>query len=234
MQALLVRVGIDATAGGWNGPVDPGTMRFAYVPIPEYSPKVQPRLRRFYEEIMPFLPASCSLPPQLHGKAMHLDPDFSTLTYGDGGQRAIQIQRLTRGDLLVFYAGLKPQDASFDGLVYGLVGLYVIDEIVPAKDVSPSRWGENAHTRRIVNPEDGDIVVRALKGSSGRLESCIPIGEYRDRAYRVRKDILADWNGLGVRDGYIQRSARLPRLLDAERFYSWFQKKKIPLIHKNN
>lgn len=234
MQALLVRVGIDATAGGWNGPVDTGTMRFTYVPIPEYSPKIRPNLHRRYEEMRPFLSASCGLPPHLHGKTMHLDPDFSTLTYGDGGQRAIQIQRLTRDDLLVFYAGLEPINASSAGLVYGLVGLYVIDEIVPAKDVPASRWGENAHTRRVVNPEDGDIVVRALKGASGRLEYCIPVGEYRNKAYRVRNDILANWGGLGVRDGYIQRSARLPRFLDPERFYSWFQRQKIPLIQKNN
>jgi len=38
-----------------------------------------------------------------------------------------------------------------------------------------------------------DIVVRAKSGVSGRLTQCIPIGEWRDRAYRVRKDLLKTW-----------------------------------------
>lgn len=232
MQALLVRVGIDATAGGWNAPVDLPSRRFTFVPIPESKPRLRPDLSRRYEEVKPFLPSGADLPRHLRGQIMHLDPDFSALTYGDCGQRAAQIRRLERGDLLVFYAGLKPLDARSSSLAYGLVGLYVIDEIVMARNVPPDRWGENAHTRR--HPDESDIVVRGAKGLSGRLERCIPIGEYRNRAYRVRKDVLEVWGGLGVRDGYIQRSARLPRFLDPKRFYSWFKKQNVHLVQRNN
>jgi hypothetical protein len=35
MRAFLVRVAIDSTYGHWNGPVDPQTGRFVYMPIPE-------------------------------------------------------------------------------------------------------------------------------------------------------------------------------------------------------
>ena len=89
----------------------------------------------------------------------------------------------------------------------------MVEEIVSAKDVHKPRWAENAHTRRV--PRDSDIVVRARTGVSGRLHRCIPIGEFRDRVYRVRKELLKMWGGLDINDGYIQRSVRLPAFLDA-------------------
>lgn len=232
MQALLVRVGIDASAGNWNAPVDPRTRKFTYIPIPEDPQGLRPGLSRGYGEVTPFLPIGISLPTHLSSQIMHLDPDFSSLTYGDQGQRASQILKLACGDLLVFYAGLRPIISSSNGLVYGLVGLYAIHEVVRARDVPADLWGQNAHTRR--GPDDDDIVVRAQPGVSGRLETCIPIGEFRDRAYRVRKDILQSWGGLGVRDGYIQRSARLPKFLDPARFYSWFKQQNVQLVQGNN
>lgn len=83
-------------------------------------------------------------------------------------------------------------------------------------------------------PGNTDIVVRAIPEVSGRLEHCIPIGEYRDRAYRVRRPLLKAWGGLSVKDGYLQRSARLPKLLDPGKFYSWFKRCNVPVFQKNN
>ena len=37
--ALLVRVGIDSSYGGWNAPVNPYSLEFAYVSIPEDNEK---------------------------------------------------------------------------------------------------------------------------------------------------------------------------------------------------
>ena len=73
-------------------------------------------------------------------------------------------------------------------LLYALIGVYDIDQIVLAKTIDRSRWSENAHTRRF--PRSDDIVVQARKKGSGRLHKCIPIGEYRDRAYRVKKRLI--------------------------------------------
>lgn len=148
---------------------------------------------------------------------MHLDPDFEMLTYGDQGRRAMQIRNLSEGDLLAFYASLR--DTMTGTLVYALIGVFVIDEIVSARDVSKSRWGENAHTRRF--PAPTDVVVRAKRRGSGRLRHCIPIGEYRDRAYRVTKGLLRTWGGLSVNDGYLQWSARSPAFLNPQSFYQW-------------
>lgn len=35
MQAILIRIGVDHSYGGWNAPADPETGQFVYVPIPE-------------------------------------------------------------------------------------------------------------------------------------------------------------------------------------------------------
>jgi hypothetical protein len=161
---------------------------------------------------------------------MHLDPDFVTLTYGDQGRRAMQINALGAGDFLVFYASLR--DVRGGGLLYALIGLMVIERIVRAVDVAENLWSTNAHTRRI--PAATDIIVRAMSEGSGRLEHCIPIGEYRDRAYRVTRPLLEVWGGLSVKDGYLQRSARLPELNNAERFYKWFKSCNVRVLHQNN
>jgi hypothetical protein len=116
--------------------------------------------------------------------------------------------------------------------MYALIGLYVIDEIVDARLVPPERWHENAHTRRV--PVAGEIVVRARPKVSGRLRHWLPIGEFRNRAYRVRRNLLEAWGDLDVKDGFIQRSARLPEFLDAEKFYEWFLAQTSQLLAENN
>src|SRR5207245_1502961 len=75
----------------------------------------------------------------------------------------------------------------------------------------------NAHSRRTLAPEAQDLIVLGRPGLSGRLRRCLPIGEYRNGAYRIRRDLLELWGGLSVKDGFLQRSARLPRLLDPPR-----------------
>ena len=108
----------------------------------------------------------------------------------------------------------------------------MVEEIVPAKSVPKSRWAENAHTRRVSG--DGDIVVRAKPNVSGRLRRCIPIGELRNRACLVRNDLMNAWGGLDIKDGYIQRSVRLPVFRNTAMFYRWFLAQKPELVAENN
>jgi len=165
---------------------------------------------------------------------MHLDPDFSQLTYGDQGERGRQIQnKLRTGDLIAFYAGLRAV-GRYSKLTYALIGLYVIETLCLARELAKRQPDANAHTRRILNPDADDVVAIGKCGVSGRLRRCVPIGEFRDRAYRVRTDLLHEWGGLSVRNGYIQRSARLPEFVDADRFYRWFQASHAELIQSNN
>jgi hypothetical protein len=165
---------------------------------------------------------------------MHLDPDFEHLTYGDSGtRRGKGLTDLGPGDVVVFYSGLKPVAVCKHRLVYALVGLYRVAESVRVQSVPAPRWSENAHTR-CVDRESSDVIVRAKSGSSGRLKQCIPIGEFRDRAYRVEPGILADWGGLSCRDGYLQRSAVLPTLLNPQLFMRWFESQAPELVSSNN
>lgn len=246
MRAILVRVGIDHSYGAWNAPADATSGRFVYVPIPEPSKtKFRPRCEHKYSEFLPALEQmaeACGLdldrdlrfPRTLVNQAMHLDPDFEYLTYGDRGNlRGSGISSLCEDDMLVFYAGMRSTNPDDRQLIYALIGLFVVDEVVKAPKVQKHRWKENAHTRKTPICST-DIVVRAKQGVSGRLERFIPIGEYRNRAYRVRPDLLKAWGDLSVNDGYIQRSANPPRFLNAKRFHTWFKQHKIPLIEENN
>jgi hypothetical protein len=243
MRAILVRIGADHSYGHWNAPVDPVSCEFVYVPIPDSEKKrYRPRCRRGYREILPALrkfSEKCGIqgdfhfPRQLWPCAMHLDPDFETLTYGDNGRRrGKQIAKLQENDLLVFYAGLRSIKAETK-LVYALVGVYFVQEVIRAVDVSARRYSENAHTRWRPISED-DIIVRAKTGISGRFKRCIPIGEWRNRSYRVRKSILKAWGGLSVNDGYIQRSARPPEFLKPKKFLRWLQTQKVELSERIN
>lgn len=233
VNGLLVRVGIDSTDGRWNAPMRLASGEFAYVTITECKP-LRDDMVRLYDEFVPAVSRFDErLPWELLGTPTHLDPDFDQLTYGDQGQRGKRISSLLNaGDVLAFFAALRPVDGPSRPLIYALIGLHVIAEILPAKSIPRSRWSENAHTRRV--PGESDIVVRAKPGVSGRLRRCIPIGELRGGVYRVRSDLLNTWGGLDIKDGYIQRSARLPAFQNALKFYRWFLQQKPELLGTNN
>lgn len=244
MKAILVRVGIDQTYGGWNAPVDVNSGEFVYAPIPEFGAQ-HDDCQRSYGELVPVLEqfaASHGLalhedlrfPQDLSRTRMHLDPDFQYLTYGDDGdRRGSGLRKLSKGDLVVFYAGLRPIKPGQDPLCYALIGLLVVEDIVEARLVPKLRRDENAHTRR-VECGAGDIIVRGQPAQSGRLARCVPIGEFRNKAYRVRCGLLEAWGGLTVKDGFLQRSARPPLFLKPERFHQWFLKHEIPLLRQQN
>ncbi|HEX5139450.1 MAG TPA: hypothetical protein VFX19_00775 [Dehalococcoidia bacterium] len=235
MNGLLIRVGADLTpaGGSWNGPLDSQSGDFVYVPIVETAP-VRRGLEKPFSALTDRLAKfKVTLPAHLRGLNMHLDPDFQHLTYGDVNERARQIRaHLGPDDFAVFYGALR--DIRGLGLVYAIVGFFVVDKIISAVDVPEADWDTNAHSRRVLSPTSTDVVIVGKKEVSGRLERCIPIGEYRNRAYRVREDILSQWGGLSVKDGFLQRSGRLPRFLNPTRFLEWFQAQRSELIQANN
>jgi hypothetical protein len=236
VNGLLVRVGADQSAGGgaWNDPVDSASGEFVYVAIPESRP-VHVGAERPYAALAPSLAHfGISLPTALQERRMHLDPDFAHLTYGDQGERAKQLRAALRpGDFIAFYAGLA-DTCGASRLIYALIGLLVVERIERAVDVPRDRRDLNAHTRRVLAEGAEDVVVHGRPGVSGRLRRCLPIGEWRDRAYRVRRNLLEVWGGVGVRNGYLQRSARLPRLLDPQRFLGWLREREPMLMQTNN
>jgi Nucleotide modification associated domain 3 len=236
VRALLVRVGADLSSGGgfWNGPVDAQTGRFVYVSIPE-SRTIHTGYEKPYTDLTPELSKfGAVLPNHLRARHMHVDPDFDYLTYGDQGARAEQLRtKLRTGDMIIFYAGLKDM-RGHARLVYGIIGWFVVGDFILARDVPVTDRHINAHSRRILGEGAMDLVVCGRPGVSGRLKRCLSIGEWRDRAYRVRRDLLDSWGGLSVKDGYLQRSARLPQFLDPIRFQIWLDEQKPEMIQSNN
>jgi hypothetical protein len=240
MRAILVRIGIDQAYGKWNAPVDLTTGQFVFVPIPDGPQKLcTPGHGKRYDEVQEPLAKfarahnlrDLRLPDELRSCNMHLDPDFEHLTYGDNGtRRGTRIATLSSGDMLVFYAGLKSITPPRQ-LVYGLVGLFVIDEVVCAEDVPTERRHENAHTRWTI-VSNNDVVVRGRPGISGRFNRCIPIGGWRENAYRVRPEVEEAWGGLTVKNGYIQRSAVPPEFNKPDAFLSWLQRQNLELLRR--
>ena len=236
LNCTLVRVGADLSSGGgsWNAPVDSATYDFVYVAIPE-ARAVHIGLEKPYKALKaPLDKFGVTLPDHLKPRNMHLDPDFEHLTYGDAGQKARQLKDTLRtDDMVCFYAGLRDVRDSAR-LIYALIGVFVVAEIIHVASIPENLRDINAHSRRISDPGVSDIVIRGLPGVSGRLQRCLPIGEYRDRAYRVRKDLLVRWGGLSVKNGYLQRSARLPKLREPDRFIDWLSDQEPALMQANN
>jgi hypothetical protein len=235
-SVLLVRVGADQTEGGghWNAPIDPESGQFVYVPIPESKP-LRDGFARPYSMLVPALAnLGQSLPAHLSDRTMHLDPDFEFLTYGDRGAKGRQLaSTLGRGDLIVFYSGLRAIGNSGQ-LVYAIIGLLTVDRIDLASEQPKSVWHQNAHTRRELSSDADDIIVVGAKRYSGRLSRAIPIGEYRVGAYRVTEPLLRFWGGLSARDGFLQRSGVFPALLEPKKFIRWWATQNVELVAENN
>ena len=236
-RALLIRVGVDLTplGGSWNAPMDPRTGEFAYVPITEECAVKDGLGTGYVEAARAVAQFDRVLPDWLLQATSHLDPDFESLTYGDQKSRAGQISaKLGSGALIVFYASFR--DVSITAprpLVYALIGLYRIAKIERAGAVPEDERGRSAHTRR--DPvRESEIIVTADPGTSGRFRRGVPFGDLRDGAYRVRRDLLEEWGDLTVKDGFVQRSARLPEFRDPRRFLGWLARQDVELVRRNN
>ncbi len=233
MKGILLRVGADQTdAGGrWNAPVDPQTWRYAYVPIAANEDEHEhivpcPTFARFQTQVAAL---DVSLPPHLNGNTkVHLDPDFDSLTYGEpylssNGRRASRgrlIESLQKDDFIAFFAGFRPTRPSYEHtLAYCLFGIFFVQRVCQVKELTRAQRAACAHGRR--RGAVDDFVVQADPRRSGRFVRALPIGEFRNNAYRVRRDLLETWGGLSVRDGYIQRSAQPPRFNQPARFLDW-------------
>lgn len=249
MKGLLVRVGIDQTYGGWNAPCRDNNS-FCYVPIPISSKPqdlevfehglettyddFEQAYKRFARE------NAAAFPNSLHGGLCHLDPDFRFLSYGDSGARASRLKDFFEGstdNFIAFYASFRRIDSNQSCLVYAIIGLYRFEKVHCANKVPELQRCQNAHTRVVdyQRLENKDIVIFGDKSNSGRLKYLLPIGERRtNRHYYVREELFAQWGGISVRNGWIQRSAYLPEFLNQKKFLKWFDNQNPEFVHENN
>lgn len=238
-SGLLIRIGIDSASGHWNAPCTKDG-RFCYVPIPEGESSGRgTAFDRDYSEFRAHAEAfGVQWPSHLAGTC-HLDPDFAHLTYGDANNRGKRIREiLGPGDFIVFWAGLKSVESS--QIICSIIGFYLVSFIANATEIGCLDWHRNAHTRRLLSPDREDVVVFAKPESSGRLRRHIPIGGHRDRAQRIRPELLSLWgqfqkkDGELLRDGYIQLSGAPPIFRRPGKFLDWFKSQRPELVHANN
>jgi hypothetical protein len=138
MKVALLRVGIDTGSGGALGPVF-GDNSFEFIPIPDES-GVDERtygntVGRSGRALVEFLPVR--MQARMAPKAMHVDPEFETFTYGDPTSPKAGLRRLDPGDILAFYAGLQGWNCDVPSGLF-LVGYFVVELAGCAHEMSKS------------------------------------------------------------------------------------------------
>lgn len=239
-KGLLIRVGIDQTFGHYNAPINPQTNDYFYMPIPQSDDNFRPGMRTSYQDQVPYFKswnksngAGIEFPQHLTNMATHLDPDFDSSTYGDQATgRGLRIGELKKGDFLSFFASFKPVIRCDHRLIYALYGIMIVDKVLSVADIPERLLQVNAHSR-VNNANKDHLVVFANPKLSGRFNRAIPIGEYRNGSYRVTHELLNAWGGIGVRDGFIQRSVNPPWFNKADQFLGWLESQQIQLINSN-
>lgn len=193
-KILFLRVGMDLGYGGL-GPLFPDGS-FEYVPIPENPNKASPRSVRF-SQISARSGGSLDqfVLPRFRGTSAHYDPEFETFTYGDPTKyKRGQLRRLSREDLLVFYAGLRPPQQRTGSQLY-LIGYFTVEKV---HDVTPEQpwpppslqhlWA-NAHFRRSAC-DPGLVVVQGSPKASRLLRIAVPLSDQQQEVLSDLRDRL--------------------------------------------
>jgi Nucleotide modification associated domain 3 len=212
MKVALLRVGIDAGAGGMQGPLfEDGSFEFVPIPdgpatdpnrpatdVPEtHSPRTYGNtLGRLGRPFADYFPAARQ--SRMAGVRVHLDPEFETFTYGDPAPPKAGLRRLRQGDLLVFYCGLAGWEHLVPPRLY-LMGCFEVALAGLAADFDHStivaEFGRNHH---VLNRRDRlgewDHLVLVKGGPGSRLFShAVPISDVgADRRGKPLKVVSED------------------------------------------
>jgi len=209
MKAVLLRVGIDAGAGGINGPLF-SDHTFEYIPIPDYSGfdartygNTEGRYGRKLIEYFPHFGHSkhCN-------QAIHFDPEFESFTYGDPTSLKSRLRCLEKGDYLIFYCGLEGYDFKSEPALY-IMGYFEVDVAAKAEDFSNDQlqalFSTNFHVRhdKIFSKQKYRLVLVKGTQNSRLLSKAFKISEYgQDRQgkplkviSREMQEIFGDFGG---------------------------------------
>lgn len=220
-QVVLLRVGIDTAAGGALGPVFRDGS-FEFIPIPDKY-DLGPRtygdtVGRSGKVLADYLPENRRA--AMSSCAMHDDPEWETFTYGDPTRPKAGLQRLVPGDLLVFYAGLRPY--AFDGppALY-IVGYFEVElaglaENMTPKDLHRCRGNFHVRHRRIFHRQRPYLVLVKGDRNSRLLTRAVKISEVgHDRAGRPLHVLSKRMQGVfGDFDGKVSIQRSPPRWVD--------------------
>lgn len=171
MRVVLLRVGIDSYYGRLHSPLFKNGS-FEFIPIPDYS-EIDTRtygntVGRYGRPLIDYFPErrrerEAFLP-------MHVDPEFTTFTYGDPTSPKRGLAKLRPGNLLVFYSGMQGWDFYSPPALY-LCGIFKVDLAGFASQFSEKQlreeFGQNFHVRHpsVFRKDRKDLVL--VKGGSG-------------------------------------------------------------------
>ena len=174
MKVAMVRVGIDTGSGGAHGPLfEDGS--FEFIPIRDgfgFDNRTYSNTSgRYGNKLVEFLPRS--IQDRMANQPMHVDPEFSTFTYGDPTPPKAGLRHLQVEDMLVFYCGLQGWDFESPPALY-LAGYFEVEAAGKAKDFSERElrtlFGENFHVRhRGVFERQKDRLVLVKGSANSRL-----------------------------------------------------------------
>ena len=204
MQIVLLRVGADMGCGGMLSPLfHDGT--FEFLPIPDTVFQVDDRkygeakAKSHDGNLSDYFPKNWSREKRklMSGMPMHVDPEFSTFTYGDPTPNKRGLQSLAQGDLLVFYAGLAAWDFECPDALY-IVAYFEIDRVVRAKDHSRAElmkeFGGNFHVRnqQVFDEQQNRLLLYKGGKNSKLLSKAHRIGQYGTDRRGTRLHTLSD------------------------------------------
>jgi hypothetical protein len=207
MKGLLLRVGIDKGSGGCLAPIFENGL-FEYIPIPEIWPTSETKVYATMEGEITGIPiVNFEIPKEKFRYAQpHDDPDFISFTYGDPTEpKRNQLSNLKPGNLLIFYAGLKPYDRlklkpkkGGKSRLY-VIGYFDVEKVYDFKRIMDydsvfKKMPNNAHSKRyfrlkelnVKYLDDKLVIVKGKSGSSERLLKALPLG---DNNNKMRKEL---------------------------------------------
>ncbi len=222
MKVVLLRVGIDTGSGGIHGPLF-ADGSFEFIPIPDGfgvdSRAYGNTLGRSGRYFIDYFPRR--LQPKMTGRSMHVDPEFSTFTYGDPTPPKAGLRRLVAGDILAFYCGLKGWDVPSAPALY-LVAYFEVAVAGRAEDFDDDQisglFGENSHVRHpdICARQRGQLVLVKGSPASRLLTTAVPISVIgHDRIGRPIKLLSPEMQKIfGSFDGKVSIQRSPPRWVD--------------------
>jgi putative DNA base modification enzyme with NMAD domain len=181
LKIALLRVGIDSGSGGMDGPIF-ADGRFEFIPIPDKTGLDERtygnQIARSTGDPLSFFFAS-SRQVAMHSQSIHVDPEFTTFTYGDPTSPKAGLRRLAAGDLLVFYVGLRGFGCDIaSGLFF--IGYFEVEFAGFTRDLTEQQilaCSDNFHVRHqsvFLKQRDRLVLVKG-SGDSRLLTKAVKI-----------------------------------------------------------
>jgi hypothetical protein len=151
------------------------------VPPSEWDPaSLEPRTFRLTVGIT-WRPLATYLPPRVADRVIHDDPEFVTYTYCDASAKQRYLLKLSKGDILAFYAGLQPFHTHRRVAGLYIIGHFTVARVVDFNLLSDKQrtacfnlYPRNAHFKR-AEPAQNLVIVAGDRTRSALLQKALLI-----------------------------------------------------------